>query len=84
MGLARMTNDQCDGADWASEVVSEQNRPHDINKRRRERAIAVNDLLQSDLTARSRRARCTRLATSGGRSRANDTGRALRFGNPKN
>jgi Uma2 family endonuclease len=37
---ARMTNDFWDGADLVIEVVSEKNRPHDINKKRREYAKA--------------------------------------------
>jgi Uma2 family endonuclease len=37
---ARMTNDFWDGADLVIEVVSERNRPHDINKKRREYAKA--------------------------------------------
>jgi Uma2 family endonuclease len=37
---ARMTNDFWDRADVVMEVVSEKNRPHDINKKRREYAKA--------------------------------------------
>ncbi len=37
---ARMTNDYWDAADLVMEVVSEKNRPHDVNKKRREYAKA--------------------------------------------